>query len=427
MQKITIECGDTLSHFRVAPVAIRRFGVFEDHQVLDSNSFTDIEQYQFKEDQHFSSLFCRSIFTSQNHHESINLDSLPNQWFQYDAMRSQDVDFSNYSGVALYQSYWATTNIEANEKAFYQFDLAICGSLTLWLNGKKVCQYTNYDYNQEQRFDVALELEKGMNELVIFIDQLMERQTQFFFKMTSKSEHSLCLCCDENPAFELANLTLPHLKANQSNLTNSNDDAVTLDNLNQLIQTQNPSSEQIQQLIEFCHAALQRVSLRTDKSINLLLGLIWIYKKQHNSLNLSKHLLNRIKSSVLGYRYWSDEIGNDVMWFWSVDQSIHYHVCQLLAAELFPQDKFITSSRYAEQQQAIAKDRLNVWFEKVEANPSLLEGAQCTNALIALAALSAESSLVHKANFLLDMIGELPLPKFNYSQDVNLEDLQPAV
>ncbi|EAR68619.1 hypothetical protein B14911_03514 [Bacillus sp. NRRL B-14911] len=70
------------------------------------------------------------------------------------------------------------------------------------------------------------------------------------------------------------------------------------------------------------------------------------------------------KSAILNYRYWFDEPGDDVMWFFSENHALLFHTCEYLAGQLFPDDIFpnanITGAAHAER----AKERLQKWFDK---------------------------------------------------------------
>ena len=47
-------------------------------------------------------------------------------------------------------------------------------------------------------------------------------------------------------------------------------------------------------------------------------------------------LRERARQAILGYRYWIDEPGNDVMWFWSENHALCFHAAQYLAGQAFP-------------------------------------------------------------------------------------------
>ena len=47
-----------------------------------------------------------------------------------------------------------------------------------------------------------------------------------------------------------------------------------------------------------------------------------------------------MRACILNFRYWMDEPGDDVMWFYSENHALMFHTCQLLAGELYPSETF---------------------------------------------------------------------------------------
>lgn len=113
------------------------------------------------------------------------------------------------------------------------------------------------------------------------------------------------------------------------------------------------------------NSTLQRISAREDCSDFSLVPLLWIWH-YHQGEHFPAPLWRRVKSTLLGYRYWLDELGCDVMWFWSENHALCFHTAQYLAGQNFPHERFIASGRYGHEQQAIAEARLLQWFQAVE-------------------------------------------------------------
>lgn len=112
-------------------------------------------------------------------------------------------------------------------------------------------------------------------------------------------------------------------------------------------------------------STLQRISGREDCSDFSLVPLLWIWR-YHQGEHFPATLWRRVKSTILGYRYWLDELGCDVMWFWSENHALCFHTAQYLAGQCFPQERFIASGRYGHQQRDIAEERLHRWFDAIE-------------------------------------------------------------
>jgi hypothetical protein len=76
---------------------------------------------------------------------------------------------------------------------------------------------------------------------------------------------------------------------------------------------------------------------------------------------------DRIKDTVLKFRYWHDEPGNDAMCFDSENHALLFHGCQMIAGNLFPEETFTNSGRLGKEQAQIGKARCEKWLDVVEA------------------------------------------------------------
>ncbi|HED1311343.1 TPA: hypothetical protein R4S08_005080, partial [Kluyvera ascorbata] len=110
---------------------------------------------------------------------------------------------------------------------------------------------------------------------------------------------------------------------------------------------------------------LQRISARQDCSDFSMVPLLWIWHDFHGE-RFPAVLWKRVRSAIVGYRYWYDELGNDVMWYWSENHALCFHTAQYLAGLMFPEERFIASGRTGREQQEVAAQRLNAWFDAVE-------------------------------------------------------------
>lgn len=62
--------------------------------------------------------------------------------------------------------------------------------------------------------------------------------------------------------------------------------------------------------------------------------LIWLWQR-YQGQQLPPQDWRRVRSAILGFRYWIDEPGNDTMWFWSENHCLCFHVAQYLAGQNF--------------------------------------------------------------------------------------------
>lgn len=153
--------------------------------------------------------------------------------------------------------------------------------------------------------------------------------------------------------------------------------------------------------------ALHKISIREDCADFLLLPLLVIYKDFKQQLPGSLVIL--IEQTILNFRYWLDEPGNDVMWFWSENHAFCFHIAQYAVGNMFS-DNFFTNAQHLGHEHAHkGKDRLNRWFDAIEKN-GLAEWNSTSYypidiiALLCLRELSTDSDITERTNKLLDNI-----------------------
>ncbi len=111
-------------------------------------------------------------------------------------------------------------------------------------------------------------------------------------------------------------------------------------------------------------ATLLAIEERRDCADFISVPLLWAYK--HYAADFADDLRQRTERALLEFRYWVDEPGNDVMWFWSENHALCFHVSQLLAGGLWPDETFTASGRKGSEQAALATERLGLWLDAVE-------------------------------------------------------------
>ncbi len=78
---------------------------------------------------------------------------------------------------------------------------------------------------------------------------------------------------------------------------------------------------------------------------------------------LSDELYAEIQGNILNFRYWIDEPGNDVMWYFSENHAFLFHISQYLAGHLFAEEQFAVSGRSGAEQYLLGRERVEEWFE----------------------------------------------------------------
>ena len=82
--------------------------------------------------------------------------------------------------------------------------------------------------------------------------------------------------------------------------------------------------------------------------------------------DLLGELAGRIDETILGYRYWMDEPGNDVQWYFSENHALLFHTAAHLGGALLPEATFRRSGRTGAAQSAVGAERLRAWFDHFE-------------------------------------------------------------
>jgi hypothetical protein len=128
-----------------------------------------------------------------------------------------------------------------------------------------------------------------------------------------------------------------------------------------LLETDRADDERFRPIIEETLVAIEeRRDCADFVSVPLLWGLM-----RHGE-RFPADLRARSQEALLNFRYWVDEPGNDVMWFWSENHALCFHASQLLAGMLWPEARFSVSGRTGAEQAALASERLDLWLDAVE-------------------------------------------------------------
>ncbi|SCY79196.1 hypothetical protein SAMN05720606_109149 [Paenibacillus polysaccharolyticus] len=109
---------------------------------------------------------------------------------------------------------------------------------------------------------------------------------------------------------------------------------------------------------------VEGIEERKDCSDFYLVGLFRLWRDERDSGLFSEAFWERVKASIVNYRYWIDEPGDDVMWFFSENHALLFHTNELLAGQLFGEEMFTNSGETGEVHRQKAEQRLALWFER---------------------------------------------------------------
>ncbi|MBN1934067.1 MAG: hypothetical protein JW934_05360 [Anaerolineae bacterium] len=108
--------------------------------------------------------------------------------------------------------------------------------------------------------------------------------------------------------------------------------------------------------------AVERIRCRQVGSVTDLVGLLGVLHRYPRTWAFSTDLKLKIQDCVIGFRYWCDEPGRDVMDLDSESHAILFHTCEILAGQLYPDQVFdnsgLTGRQHREKGEQLALDWL---------------------------------------------------------------------
>lgn len=423
------------------------------------------------------------------------------------------VDFTTFRFTPDLIARWARCTVTAVEAGPRTFEAETCGGLRIWAAGQEVLVHEPYDRNIPHSRQVTIDLPAGKTVLTVRFDDLHERDTSCFFRLTLLAGGAVAtrapiagdaeardaarqaldglrtrrivhthggvdLITDHAPPAPLtvtldpaglaattmnvfagpasaggsATLTAPgrpepllaldgqvpgclslHLSAMAGGARLSRDLCVTwLPPGTRLVGADLPARKAAARALMLergqmtparalvllaegraeqgggmLSPAIEAVERRHDCADFFLLPLLRIWR-DHRA-DLPPALADRLTRAIGGFRYWLDEPGNDVMWFWSENHALCFHAAQHVAGHLMPDAVFAASGRTGRDQERIGRDRLLRWFASVEAH-GLAEWNSAAYypidflGLLTLIDMSPDAELVARATALCDRI-----------------------
>ena len=377
---------------------------------------------------------------------------------------------SGFYFVPTYLRSYHYTTLWSDEKRISHFKLHTCGGATIWLNEELVTDFTPFDRNRVQSTKVSLDLKIGKNDIVICLDDLAERDTDYYFQLEYLELESLSMKLPINEQvnveklyqfetvlkniyfekeayiseqislqiensspemFEVSVMTFPgefieKLEptgipkkyfyqllpgAKQLDLFHSDDilpgygyfivsiqyEGIDIQKKigNQVVRkellmlnNEDISVRKKQALMLIANegvdnvykaAALFYLNQNCKKAESIILNEIEGVRKRKDCSDfhfviilyiystysdiISNHLKYVIEDVMKGYRYWIDEPGDDVMWFFSENHALLFHICQYLAGSYLPDETFINSGLTGRELKSKALRLLDEWFD----------------------------------------------------------------
>lgn len=409
----------------------------------------------------------RESFLSSNN--LANILYHPGPWETiYFPFENNKVEFSTFCHTPRHLWIYAKTILEVPQAGTYPFDVYTCGGLKIWINGEHAHTYAPYTRNIAGCIRLEFNLKAGDNEILVYADELAERDVFFYFELRYKGDHGLRgtlpiegdpeeilevesflqKCYFERDSFQEGDLLL-HYDKNTLHKPRT----VSLEYESDLSKSEHPEdpptsgiiaradrnmvsfgpidsykigmfrvqivckaggfsikralmlgilpkkktsfiagstlAERKKQALNFIvhhgemvvnrtlvlletrrhlddlgaqclNTSLEMIRNKADCADFYLAPLLLLMKRYPDLLD--SDLLSQLKQHVLAFRYWIDEPGNDVMWYFSENHAFLFHTSQYLGGSFFPDETFVVSQRTGSEQMAIGKRRLEEWF-----------------------------------------------------------------
>lgn len=450
--------------------------------------------------------------------DGVSLFSQTNDLKVYFPFGNIGIEESGFYYTPTYLRSYSYCVLDVPEAETASFELYTCGGMTIWLNDRLITDFKPFTRNMVKHTSVLMNLGKGLNKLVICLDDLAERDTDYYFRIRYAGGQKLGiqLPVPDNTDTEEINslekvlsnisfkkeawisedviLSLPCTAAEKQNLYLTIAPGEFIEKMQHqevlLRQRQyvlNPgersalllSADEIppsyyyftlefrssniiisrkigtqivcKKLLEFHEAdirvrkkhalelisendvdnsykaaamlalgkdperaqhyiieELPGVNARKDCSDFHLIIFLYIYHTFYNILK--EDVRKQIEDTLTGYRYWIDEPGDDVMWFFSENHALLFHVCQYLAGAYLPDRIFTNSGKTGREVHVHGRELLTEWFDEFFADfiTEWNSNAYIPVDVLGIATLynltSQDAELHEKARRALDMI-----------------------
>lgn len=381
------------------------------------------------------------------------------------------VDASGFYYRPTWLRMYAYTCLWAEKAGVTAFELETCGGATVWANGERIVDFTPFTRNLVKRTEITIPLKEGNNHLVVCLDDLAERDTDYYFRLKAlggprlsvripaaddvdpavleRMEASLDQMCFDKEAYisELVELSYENpferelpldvivtpgefiekmrdawkmiqtrrytLAPRQKKVELFSSDEISPGYYyftgrleykgiemkrkigNQLVRKEfllhreerleDRKRAAMETVVRFApentyKAAvlfalgrdkeraeailleeLEGVNDRRDCSDFHFIIMLYIYHTFRDQI--SRRLLEELESAMIHFRYWIDEPGDDVMWFFSENHALLFHCLQYLAGSYLPDRLFVNSGKTGAEVKRRGEELLDAWFE----------------------------------------------------------------
>lgn len=116
-----------------------------------------------------------------------------------------------------------------------------------------------------------------------------------------------------------------------------------------------------EEILEKLQPTFDFIKNRYDCSDFRMISLLRIYIQFGDKL--PQQAREKIKETVISFRYWMDQPGKDSMCFWSENHQILFAASEYLAGQTFPDETFTNDGKSGKEHMAIAAKRIEYWAD----------------------------------------------------------------
>lgn len=116
-----------------------------------------------------------------------------------------------------------------------------------------------------------------------------------------------------------------------------------------------------EEILEKLEPTFNFINGRYDCSDFRMITLIRIYLQFGEKL--PPQARNKIRDTILNFKYWMDQPGKDSMCFWSENHQILFAASEYLAGQTFPDDIFTNDGKSGKEHMEIGRKRIDIWTQ----------------------------------------------------------------
>ena len=114
--------------------------------------------------------------------------------------------------------------------------------------------------------------------------------------------------------------------------------------------------------------AVDKINRRNDTSDFEMVGLIGATHRYAENPSFPRELKRLVEDCILHFKYWADEPGKDMMWYWSENHQITFHACEILAGQLYPDGIFTNAGKNGRWHREKGEKLALTWLRRRLAN-----------------------------------------------------------